>query len=214
MKYGLIDEVIVATDGLIYFTDASSKYNLSVWWYDVLESKPHGRLVVYNPATNTTTVLLRDLYFANGVALSKSEDYLIFCETGLARCSKYHLKQGKREPFIANLPGFPDNIHRNEAGDRYYIAMLSNRNSLTDFVSKTNVLKHLLAWDINLYNLYNYMPYIGRFVEVDASGKPLRTYEDPTGTVIGAVTTAVPHGEFVFVGGLRDNVVGRIKLVQ
>jgi len=82
-------------------------------------------------------------------------------------------------------------------------------------VSKTNVLKHLLAWDINFYRLYDSSPYIGRFLEVDAaSGKVIRTYEDPTGAVIGALTTAVPHGDFVYVGGLRDNFVGRIKKVQ
>lgn len=130
VKYGLIDEVIVASDGLIYFTDGTYKYPLATWWYDLLEGKPHGRLLVYDPKTNTTSVLVKNIQFANGVALSKSEDYLLYCESTTARVIKLHLKgsnKGKSEVFINNLPGHPDNIHRNKAGDRFYLALLFNR---------------------------------------------------------------------------------------
>lgn len=143
----------VASDGLIYFTDATLKYALTTWWYDVLEARPHGRVMVYNPVTKSTTVLVKDVQFANGITLSKTEDCLIFCETTLARVSKHYLKgpkKGKTEIFMDNLPGHPDNIHSNKAGDRFYVAMLGNRNALTDFVFKTPVLNHLLAWDDKL----------------------------------------------------------------
>lgn len=71
-----------------------------------------------------------------------------------------------------------------------------------DFVFKINVLKYFLVWDINFYNLYNYMLYIGRFVEVDVFGKLFCMYEDLIGMVIGVVIIVVLYGEFVFVGGL------------
>lgn len=217
MKFGLIDEAIVASDGLIYFTDASSKYNLSIWWYDVLEARPHGRLMVYNPTTKSTTVLLKGLQFANGISLSKTEEYLIFCETTLARLSKYYLKgpkKGTTEIFIDNLPGHPDNVHSNKAGDRFYIALLGNRNALIDFVFQTPVLKHLLAWDDKLWNLFSNMPHIARVLKVDEHGKPLIMYEDSTGKVVGRVTTGVPSDDgFLYISGLRDNFVGRIKML-
>lgn len=58
------------------------------------------------------------------------------------------------------------------------------------------------------------MPYIARFLEVDEHGKPLRKYEDSTGKVIGMVTTAVPsHDGYLYIGGLRDNFVGRVKML-
>jgi len=38
---------------------------------DLFEARPHGRLLRYDPVSRRTTVLLRDLYFANGVALSQ-----------------------------------------------------------------------------------------------------------------------------------------------
>lgn len=130
VKFKLIDEVIVASDGLIYFSDASYKYPLTTWWYDVLEGKPHGRLLVYDPKKNTTSVVVKNIQFTNGVALSKSEDFLLYCETTLVRVMKLHLKgskKGKIEVFIDNLPGHPDNIHRNKAGDRFYLPLLFNR---------------------------------------------------------------------------------------
>lgn len=100
----------------------------------------------------------------------------------------------------------------NEAGDRFYIALLSNRNALTDFVSKIPALKALLAADEKLYGLYSDMAKIGRVLEVDASGKPKRVFEDARGEVVAAVTTGVPRGGALYVGGLRDDFVGRVAL--
>jgi len=51
------------------------------WYLDVLEARPHGQLLRYNPMSNETVIVLDDLAFANGVALSKDEDYLLVCET-------------------------------------------------------------------------------------------------------------------------------------
>ncbi|KAF8697805.1 hypothetical protein HU200_035293 [Digitaria exilis] len=68
VKFAMTDGVDVAADGTIYFTDASYKYNLANHMTDILEARPHGRLLSFDPATGRTAVLGRDLYFANGVA--------------------------------------------------------------------------------------------------------------------------------------------------
>ena len=83
LKFRLTDGVDVASDGMIYFTDASYKYNLHNHILDIFEGRPHGRLMSFDPSTNHTDVLLRDLYFANGLALSPDQQSLIFCETVL-----------------------------------------------------------------------------------------------------------------------------------
>ena len=70
----------ISEDGTIYFTDASSKYGQNKYLYDLLESRPHGRFMAYNPATGKTDVILKDLYFANGVALSRQEDFVLIPE--------------------------------------------------------------------------------------------------------------------------------------
>lgn len=81
VKFRLTDSVDVAKDGMVYFTDASYKYSLSEFILDFFEGKPHGRLLSYNPRTKRTTVLVRDLYFANGVAVSPDQNSVVFCET-------------------------------------------------------------------------------------------------------------------------------------
>lgn len=81
LKFALTDGVDVAADGIIYFTDASYKYNLDNHMTDILEVRPHGRLMSFDPSTGRTAVLARDLYFANGVSVSPDQSSLIYCET-------------------------------------------------------------------------------------------------------------------------------------
>ena len=75
------DGLDVSEEGSIYFTDATTKYGFGYLDYDVLEGKPNGILLKYNPTTNKTTQLLTGLYFPNGVALSGDQTFLVFCET-------------------------------------------------------------------------------------------------------------------------------------
>uniref|UniRef100_A0A5B7B878 Strictosidine synthase conserved region domain-containing protein n=1 Tax=Davidia involucrata TaxID=16924 RepID=A0A5B7B878_DAVIN len=81
VEFRLTDAVDIARDGMIYFTDASYKYSFKEFIRDLLEGKPHGRFMSYNPSTKKTKVLVRDLYFPNGVAVSPDQDFVIFCET-------------------------------------------------------------------------------------------------------------------------------------
>jgi sugar lactone lactonase YvrE len=81
LKFALTGGVDVAADGTIYFTDASYKNSLAHFMVDVLEARPHGRLMSFDPSTRRTVVLVHDLYFANGVAIAPDQDSLIYCET-------------------------------------------------------------------------------------------------------------------------------------
>ncbi|KAI3867808.1 hypothetical protein MKW92_008390 [Papaver armeniacum] len=113
LKFRLTDGVDVADDGVIYFTDASSKYSLDDHMLDVLEGRPYGRLMSFDTTNSVTKVLARGLYFANGVAVSAENDFVVFCETPLRSCSKYYIKgekMGSVDVFDDNLPGYPDNI--------------------------------------------------------------------------------------------------------
>ena len=75
------DDVIEASDGSLFFSVASTKFDLHSWYLDVIEAKPHGQLLKYDPSSSETSILLEDLAFANGVALSRDQDYLVVCET-------------------------------------------------------------------------------------------------------------------------------------
>ena len=74
------DDVIEASDGSLYFSVASSKFGLHHWYLDLLEAKPHGQLLKYDSLLNETSIILDNLVFPNGVALSQDEDFLVVCE--------------------------------------------------------------------------------------------------------------------------------------
>lgn len=76
-------------------------------------ANPSGRLFQYNRATGKSKLLLDNLFFANGVALSPNEDFVIVAETAALRVTRYHLKgtaAGTSDVFVDGLPGTPDNI--------------------------------------------------------------------------------------------------------
>ncbi|KAI8553314.1 hypothetical protein RHMOL_Rhmol05G0005400 [Rhododendron molle] len=122
-KFGLHDwyfDVLEAKppDGSLYFSITSTKFGLHYWYFDVLEAKPHGQLLKYDPALNETSIVLDGLCFANGVALSADQDYLVAPKV-LAKWGR----QRKRVIFVDNLPGGPDNIKLAPDGS-FWIALL------------------------------------------------------------------------------------------
>ncbi|GAU50128.1 hypothetical protein TSUD_192490 [Trifolium subterraneum] len=83
LKFKITDGVDIAHDGTIYFTDASHKYSVKDSMLDIFEGNPNGRFLSYNPTTKKTTLLVSDLYFPNGVAVSPDQHFVVFCETVL-----------------------------------------------------------------------------------------------------------------------------------
>ncbi|GFQ04290.1 protein strictosidine synthase-like 7 [Phtheirospermum japonicum] len=83
LKFKLTDAVDIGPDGTLYFTDASFKHSFKEHVLDFLEGRPHGRFLSYDPSTKQTQVLVKDLYFANGVAVSADQSFVIFCETAM-----------------------------------------------------------------------------------------------------------------------------------
>ncbi len=113
VRFGFTDDVCVGGDGTVYFTDATSRFGPGAYRDDILEHRPTGRLLSWDPASGTIAVLLSGLQFANGVALAGDGSYLVVAETGAYRLRKVWLdgpRRGTAEPFAENLPGFPDNV--------------------------------------------------------------------------------------------------------
>lgn len=80
---------------------------------------PSGRLIHYSRASGKMRVLLDKLWFANGVALSPAEDFVVVAESHASRLMRVWLsglKQGKSEVFFDGLPGAPDNLSFDKTG--------------------------------------------------------------------------------------------------
>src|SRR5258708_39535742 len=121
------NDLDVGADGTIYFTDASYKFRLPDLKADILEHQPNGRFLAYDPRTKQTRALLHDLYFANGVAVSPDQSFVLVVDTGAYRVRRYWLtgaKAGQSDIFIDNLPGFPDGISSN-VRDIFWLSLVN-----------------------------------------------------------------------------------------
>ena len=103
----------VAPDGTIYFTDSSQRFDLEHWTADIIEHSGTGRLLKRSP-DGSVQVLAGGLQFANGVALTP--EFVAVAQTGLYSVDRVWLNSGRHEPWITNLPAFPDNIATGDDG--------------------------------------------------------------------------------------------------
>ncbi|EEF46261.1 protein STRICTOSIDINE SYNTHASE-LIKE 4 [Ricinus communis] len=213
-KIKFADDAIESSDGNIYFSVPSTKFGLHNWYLDVLEARPHGQLLKYDPTSNQTSVLLDGLCFPNGVALSWEEDYLVFCESWKFRCQKHWLKgedKGKTETLIDNLPGAPDNINLAPDGS-FWICLLQVAADGLEFVHTSKASKHLVASFPKLIELVNGVEKNAMVVNVAADGKITRKFDDPDGKVVSFVTSAVEFDGHLYLGSLKNNFVGKLPL--
>jgi sugar lactone lactonase YvrE len=147
------NNLAIAQDRKIYFTEASSKfgadkyrgsYNASL--LDIMEHGGHGGVFVFDPGTGTSRQLLDDLNYANGIAISEDNSYLVVAETSNYRVLKHWLagpRQGETEVLLDNLPGFPDNLKTGKAG-RFWMGFAAPRNNLVDKISDKPWLRKIV----------------------------------------------------------------------
>lgn len=206
------DDVDIAPDGRIYFTDASSRFEQPDYVLDLLEMRPHGRLLRYDPRTKKTETLLRNLHFANGVAVSPEGDYVLVNETWKYRILKYWIhgpRAGQAEVFADNLPGFPDNLAVDKAG-RYWVAFPTLRNPRVDSMHRRPWLKDLVA---KLPESFHPKPQeYGLVLAFDAKGELIISLHDTRGTHLQEITSVNPHGDHLYFGSLHNDRIGRLPL--
>ncbi len=206
------DHLDIASDGMIYFTDASFKYIQKEYLYDLLESKPNGRFLRYDPKTKTTVVLLRDLYFSNGVALSQKEDFVLVNETYRYRITRYWLKgpkAGTSDIFIDNLPGFPDNITSNRKGT-FWLALFTVRNDQVDMMHPSPFLKKIFS-RLPVFLWPKPEPY-GFVLALNEKGEIIKSLQEPAGKHLKEITGVREYEGYLYLGSLHNDRIGKYKL--
>jgi sugar lactone lactonase YvrE len=104
---------VALSDGSVYFTVSSRRHPLDHWIGELVEHTGTGLLLRLAPGSETPEVVVEGLQFANGLAPSGDESFLIVAETGARRLTRHWLtgpEAGRTEPFVENLPGMPDNL--------------------------------------------------------------------------------------------------------
>ena len=211
------DDVDVAADGKIYFSDASTKFGAKEFGgtypaslLDLMEHGGHGRLLMHDPATSVTSVLLDDLNFANGVAVSHDQTFVLVNETGEYRVLRYWIsgpRKGQSEAFIETLPSFPDNISTGLEG-RFWVALVSPRDRAFDELSDSPLGRKIIQRLPELFRP-KAVAY-GHVIALDASGKVAEDLQDPSGSY-PINTTAVETKQYLYIGSLVAPNIARLK---
>jgi sugar lactone lactonase YvrE len=108
----------VASSGEVWFSDSSQHYGIERWKDDFVQDTRTGRLMRRTP-DGRVDVVLEGLAFANGVALSRHEDFVAVAETGARTVVRQWIsgdRAGTRDHLVRDLPGYPDNIARGSDG--------------------------------------------------------------------------------------------------
>jgi sugar lactone lactonase YvrE len=205
IPFGFTDDVDVARDGRIYFSDASSKFGPAMKARDdIMEHGGHGRLLRYDPASGATEVLLDNLQFANGVALARDEDFVLVNETGSYRITRYWLKgdrAGTHDVFLDNLPGIPDGISANGRGT-FWVALYSPRNALLDAMSDKPLLRKMA---FRLPELLQPQPAHHAFVlGLDQDAAVIYNLQGTGPDAFAPITSAEQHGDTLYLGSLTE----------
>ena len=85
----LADDLDIAPDGRVFFSEATIRFEMHEWPVDALESRGNGRIICYDPKTASTRTVLPDLIFPNGICMTHDGQSFLFAETWGCRISRY-----------------------------------------------------------------------------------------------------------------------------
>jgi sugar lactone lactonase YvrE len=212
VPFGCTNDLDVAADGTIYFTDASSKFPLTNFTADILEHGPNGRFFSYDPQTKITRTLMRDLCFANGVAISPDQSFAVIVETGAYRLHRFWLKgtkQGQAEIFMDNLPGFPDGVSSN-GQDKFWLPLVTPRDVLLDKLLPHPFLRKIVA---RLPKVLQPAPKRYSFVlALDVKGNVVENLQDGSPQCYAEIANVVERNGALYFGSIGESSVGRYRL--
>jgi ribose transport system permease protein len=210
----LPDDLDVAPDGRIFFSEATIRYEMADWVVDALEGRGNGRLICHDPATGRTRTVLRGLTFPNGIVMARDGASLLFAETWTCRISRYWFdgpKKGRREVLVSNLPGYPDNINRGSDGT-YWIALLGLRTRTFDLAMRKPGFRRRMARQIPPDEWL--FPNVNRgcVVRIAENGEILDVLWDRKGVNHPSITSTCEHKGYLYLGGVSNNRIGRVRL--
>jgi ribose transport system permease protein len=212
----LADDLDIAPDGKVYFSEATIRYGFEEWVVDALEGRGNGRIIRYDPATGATRTIVRNLLFANGICMAHDNKSILYAETWGCRVSRYWLegpKAGTTEIVISDLPGYPDNINRGSRGT-YWVGLAGMRTPSYDLGMTMPAFRRRMArrvaGDEWLFPNVN----AGCVVHFDEQGRVLESLWDFDGENHPSITSMREHRGYLYLGGVTNNRIGRIKLAD
>lgn len=213
VPFRFVDDLAIARDGTIYFSDASARNSIERFTEDLLEHQTTGRLLKYVPATKELTRLADGFSFTNGVALSGDESFLVVSETGTYRLWRLWLtgeRAGRKELFTDSLPGFPDNVRWSPSRNGFWVAIGSPRKPEIDLLADWPNVRRIVA---ALPKAIQPKPARHSYVLlVDLNGKPVESFQHEAPDSYSPIACATEHEGYLYLGSFAREGVARFKL--
>ncbi len=214
---GYADDLDIAEDGRIFFSDASTRFGakasggtLQGSLLALMEHSNDGRILVYNPADKSVTTVLDGLTFPNGIAMCPDDACLLVAETGSYSIKRIWLngsKAGQVDAMLENLPGFPDNLNRAPDGS-FWLGLTSPRADALDNLSDKPVLRKVvqrLPASVRP-KAVNY----GFVLNFGLDGHVLNVLQDPAGGYPLTTGAMEPGDGWLYISSLNAANVGRL----
>lgn len=210
----LTDDCDIAPDGRIFFSEATIRFDMATWPSDALECRGSGRIVCYDPVKKTTRTVARNLTFPNGITLSFDGKSILFSESWACRVRRYWIegrKAGEIETVIDNLPGYPDNINRASDGT-YWMALMGMRSPALDLALRVPGFRKRMAQEVAIDEWLYPNINTGCIVRFNEQGEIIESLWDKAGTNHPMITSMREHKGHLYIGGIFNNRIGRLKL--
>jgi sugar lactone lactonase YvrE len=211
--------VAVGRDGVIYYGAHTERQpgdeNVEAFM-NMLAARPSSELRAYDPRTGEVTTLVDGLLLPVGVELSADEDFVAVAEFFAYRVTRYWLagpKAGTSDRLIENLPGVVDGLASDGRGT-FYLTMPGYRVPALDWMHQRPWVKEQVAKVLPfLLGLgLGPGPTPGVVLELDESGRILRSFQDPDGAVVGSVTAAEYHAGDLYLASIAGDWIARCPI--
>ena len=210
----LADDLDIAPDNKVYFSELSQRYEQKDWAIDSFEGYGNGRLLCYDPSTGKTRTVVRNLLGANGICIAQNGQSVLIAQTWGCNVIRFWLdgpNKGMIEPVIENLPGYPDNINRASDGN-YWVALAAIRTPTMDLSMKMpgfrlRMTKRLPPDEWIIPNFNN-----GCVFKMSAKGEVLDVLWDKGAQAHPAITSMREHRGNLYLGGVFNNRIGRVPI--
>ena len=210
---GLVDDLDVSPEGVVYFTSATTAYGLDDYEGALLAHDRTGRLYAYDTRTRRLSVVLDGLAFPNGVAVAPDGSAVYVALTADYAVLRVPLGGDgapRAERFAERLPGFPDGLSFDTRG-RLWVSLVAPRSSALDALAGRPVLRRALyrvpegfkprpdpeSSLVALDGEGRVVDRLGFSGEMSERDKPYRS-----------ITNAVWRGDTLYVGSLTERAVG------
>jgi ribose transport system permease protein len=210
----LADDLDIAPDGRIFFSEATTRYEMHEWPVDGLEARGNGRIICYDPRDNSTKTVLRNLRFPNGISMASDGQSILFAETWGCCIKRYWFdgpKAGQVSTVVDNLPGYPDNINLASDG-HYWVALVGMRCPAYDLALRMPGFRRRMATRVPLDEWLFPNINTGCVLKFSERGEVLESLWDLGGENHPMITSMREHRGHLYLGGILNNRIGRYKL--